>query len=193
MTRRRLVSSLFAAGAAMSVLAGGIASAAEAHGPGSNRGPVAVGRSYPVAGYRSHYRSGWHGRGYYGFYGPYYHRFGWGFGPFYDPLWDPYDYPPPGGIDMNVAVQAGLCAIDLDVKPNRAEVWVDGRHVAQARDLDGNPSYLWLPDGVHHVVIYQKGYARFEQDVDVRRGIRKELEVRLTEGESEPPAPSPAQ
>ena len=191
MTRRNRVSSLVVAGAALSVLAGAIAPAAEANDRGSNRGQVAVARSYRGGGYRSHYGAGWGRRGYYGPYRPYYHRFGWGLG-FYDPLWEPYYYEPPGGIDMNVAVQEGLGAIDVDVKPNRAEVWVDGKYVAQARDLDGNPSYLWLPDGVHHVVIYQKGYLGFEQDVDVRRGIRTPLEVRLTEGESEPPAPSPA-
>jgi PEGA domain len=193
MTRSNRMSSLVVAGAAVAMLAGGIAPAAEANDPGSNRRQVVVAGAYR-GGYRSHYGAGGRWRGYYGPYGPYgpdYHRLGWGFG-FYDPFWDPYYYEPPGGIDMNVAVQEGLGAIDVDVKPNRAEVWVDGKYVAQARDLDGNPSYLWLPDGVHHVVIYQKGYSRFEQDVDVRRGIRKPLEVRLTEGESEPPAPSPA-
>jgi len=193
MTRRNRVSSLVVAGAALSVLAGGMAPAVKAAEPGSSPGQVAVARSYRGGGYPSHYGAGSRWRGYYGHYGPYYHRFGWGFG-FYDPLWDPYYYyEPPGGIDMNVAVQEGLGAIDVDVKPNRAAVWVDGKYVAQARDLDGDPSFLWLPDGAHHVVIYQKGYARFEEDVDVRRGIRKQLEVRLVEGESEPPAPSPAQ
>ncbi len=41
---------------------------------------------------------------------------------------------------------AGFGAVDVDAKPNRADVWVDGKYVGEARDLDGYPS-LTLPAG----------------------------------------------
>ena len=66
-------------------------------------------------------------------------------------------------------------------------MWVDGKFVAEARDLDGYPSYLWLPEGAHHVVVYKGGYVRFEEDIEVQRGYRKDLKVRLEKGDSEPP------
>ncbi len=127
-------------------------------------------------------------RGYYGFGFPY---FGFGFGPYFGPYWGPYGYPPPGGIDMSAAFAAGYGAVDMNVKPGAAEVWVDGKYVAEARDLDGYPSYLWLPEGAHRVIVYKGGYARFEEEIEVQRGFRKDLRVRLEKGESPPPGQKP--
>ncbi len=147
--------------------------AAEAHGRG--------GRVYVRGGFGP----GWGGLGWGGF--------GWyGYGPFYDPYWayGPY-YGPPGGVDMNAAMIAGYGAVDMKVKPNKADVWVDGKYVAEARDLDGDPSYLWLSQGAHHVAVYKGGYKTFEEDVDVTRGVKRELKVRLEPGDSTPPGPGP--
>ncbi|HSB60732.1 MAG TPA: hypothetical protein VLI67_03365, partial [Vicinamibacteria bacterium] len=111
-------------------------------------------------------RGGFGGRGgayFGGFYGfsPF---FGYGFGPYWAPYWGPYAGPyfrPEGGVDMNAAMIAGFGAVDLDVKPGQAEVWVDGRYVGEARDLDGYPSYLWLEQGAHKLAIYKGGYLTF--------------------------------
>jgi PEGA domain len=126
------------------------------------------------------------GAGFYGF--PYY-SFGWGpdFGPY-----GPHAFAPPGGIDMNVAMLAGFGAVNLNVKPGQAEVWVDGKYVADAKDLDGYPSYLWLQEGVHRVVVYKGGFARFDEQIEVQRGMRKDLKVRLEKGDSDPPGKKPA-
>lgn len=59
--------------------------------------------------------------------------------------------------------------------------------MAEARDLDGHPSYLWLAEGAHRVVVYRAGYARFEEEVDVHRGVVEDLKIRLEKGESVPP------
>jgi hypothetical protein len=132
------------------------------------------------------------GGGLYGF-GPQF-GFGWGYGfgsfygPFFDPYYGPYAPRAEGGIDPNVAMMAGLGAIDLNVKPNQAEVWVDGKYVGEARNLDGTPSYLWLPEGAHRLSIRKGGYATFETQVDVRRGITKALKLRLRDGDVEGPA-----
>jgi PEGA domain len=142
-----------------------------------------------------------HGRGHGhafvgGFYGfaPFY-GFGAGFGPYWGPYWGGYWGPWPGlyygpeggGVNMNVAMMAGFGAVDLDVKPNRAEVWVDGEYAGEARDLDGYPSYLWLEQGSHHVEIYKGGYATIKEDIAVRRGMKTNLKFRMVQGESGPP------
>jgi len=92
---------------------------------------------------------------------------------------------------MSAAFTAGYGAVDLNVKPGSAEVWVDGKFVAEAKDLDGNPSYLWLPESAHRVTVYKGGYTRFEEEIEVQRGHRKDLRVRLEKGESEPPGVRP--
>jgi hypothetical protein len=125
-----------------------------------------------------------------GFYHPWY-----GFGPYWGWGWGPYPwayYGPQGGVDMNMAMMSGYGAVDLNVKPNRADVWVDGKYVGEARDLDGYPSYLWLADGAHKLAVYKGGYRTFEEEIAVNRGMKTELKIRLEPGESQPPGPMPA-
>jgi hypothetical protein len=94
-----------------------------------------------------------------GFYNPYFGPyFGFGFGPYgaFGPWGGPWaGYGQAGGLDiMTVAKMTGWGALDLNVRPNRADVWVDGKYVGEARDLDGSPSYLWLEKGPHRLAIY---------------------------------------
>jgi hypothetical protein len=133
------------------------------------------------------HRGGFGGRGFYvsPFFG-----FGYGFAPYWGP-WGPYGYAPAGGIDMGAALIAGYGAVDMNVKPGEAEVWVDGKYVAEAKDLDGYPSYLWLAEGPHRVVVYKGGYTNFDEEIDVRRGIRSDLKVRLEKGDAQPPGQRP--
>ena len=148
---------------------------AEAHGRGGGHGGRVV-----VGG--GGFYSPWFG---YGF-APYW---GWGWGG-----WGPYPgayYGPPGGVDMNYAMMAGFGAVELNVKPNRADVWVDGKYVGEARDLDGYPSYLWLADGGHKLAVYKGGYKTFEEEIGVQRGMKTTLKIRLEPGESEPPGTKP--
>jgi hypothetical protein len=145
--------------------------AAEAHGRGGRR--VIVG-------------GGFYGGG---FYNPWL-----GFGPFWG--WGAYPggyYQPGGGVDMNIAMMAGYGAVDLNVKPNRADVWVDGKYVGEARDLDGYPSYLWLADGEHRLAVYKGGYLAFDEPINVQRGMKTEIKIRLQPGNSPPPGPKPAE
>jgi hypothetical protein len=169
MTQGKVVSLLGAVAVAGLSLLG--TTAAEAHGRG--------GRVVIRGGF-----GGWHGFGPYGWYG---------FNPFFAPYWawGP-GYGPGGGVDMNVAMMTGFGAVEMNVKPNRAEVWVDGKYVADARDLDGYPSYLWLEKGPHHIAVYKAGFKTFEDDIDVTRGVKRELKLRLEPGDSLPPGPRPA-
>jgi hypothetical protein len=116
-------------------------------------------------------------------YGPYF-----GFGPYWGPYYGPYA---PGGFDPGMAAAAGIGAVDLNVKPGEAEVWVDGRFMAEARDLDGSPRPLWLREGPHHIVIYKGGYRSFDEEVSVAPGQRMNLKVHLEKGDSPPPGLRP--
>jgi hypothetical protein len=120
-----------------------------------------------------------------GFYNPWF-----GFGPFYGWGWGAYPagyYQPAGGVDMNFAMMAGFGAVELNVKPNRADVWVDGKYMGEARDLDGYPSYLWLAEGGHRVAVHKGGFLVFDEQVEVRRGMKTAIKLRLQPGDS--PAP----
>lgn len=135
---------------------------------------------------------GFVGVGFGGFYGwgPYW-GMGWGWG---WPYWGwpgPYSYGYGGSPALGYAMMSGMGALDLNVKPNQAEVWVDGKYVADARDLDGDPSYLWLKQGPHHLVIYKAGFRSFEQDVEVHTALMRELKVKLEKGDSQPPVSAP--
>jgi len=128
-----------------------------------------------------------YGGWFYGFnpwfgFGPY---GGWG-------LYPPAFYQPAGGVDMNAAMMAGFGAVELNVKPNRADVWVDGRYVGEARDLDGYPTYLWLAEGAHRVAVHKGGFLVFEEEIDVRRGMKTEIKLKLQPGDSPPPGTKPA-
>ncbi len=158
------------AAVALALVALGVSREADAHPRG--RGRVVV-----------------YGGGFYGF-NPWY---GFGFGPYWG--WGPY-YPgfyPQGGVDMNAAMMAGFGAVELNVKPNRADVWVDGRYVGEARDLDGYPSYLWLADGAHRLAVHKGGFLVFDEEIDVRRGMKTEIKLKLQPGDSPPPGTKPAE
>ena len=112
---------------------------------------------------------------------------------FYNWGWGPHSYyPQTGGVDMNFAMMAGFGAVELNVKPNRADVWVDGKYVGEARDLDGYPSYLWLADGAHRVAVYKGGYKTFDEEIAVQRGMKTQVKLRLEPGDSPPPGTKPA-
>ena len=144
---------------------------AEAHGRGGGRRVVYVGGGF---------YSPWYG------FGPYW-GWGWGWG-----AYPPAYYGPPGGVDMGVAMMAGFGAVELNAKPNRADVWVDGKYVGEARDLDGYPSYLWLKEGEHRIAVYKGGFLTFDEPISVQRGMKTEIKVRLQPGDSQPPGQKPA-
>jgi hypothetical protein len=129
-------------------------------------------------------------------YGPW-GAYGWG--PYWGVGWGPgwwgpgWGYPnyPEGGVSMHAALMAGYGAIKVDAKPKQAEVWADGRPIAEARDLDGTPSYLWLKDGEHRIQVYQGGFVTFDQKVDVHAGMLTRLRIQLEPGASVPPTRAP--
>jgi hypothetical protein len=55
--------------------------------------------------------------------------------------------------------QAGR--LEFKVEPSSATVIVDGVVRGQARDFDGTPAILELPEGVHQVVLEAPGYETY--------------------------------
>lgn len=163
-------------------------------GSGGERGvaqrPSGSGRS----GYHPSPGSNHHHHGYYPYFGGpsfrYYGYFGFGYYgfPFYrpysSPYYSPYYYPPAWYYSP---VYPTLGALDLNVKPKRAEVYVDGYWVGPVSAFDGYPGYLWLEKGTHDLVIYLEGYATFHQVVEVRPGVVIRLRERMLAGVATPP------
>jgi hypothetical protein len=116
----------------------------------------------------------------------------YGFGPYWGPYYGPYGPWAQAGFNPGMAAAAGLGAIDVNVNPGTAEVWVDGGFVAEARDLGGSPNLLWLREGPHHVVVYKGGYRSFEENVAIPLGQKVNLKVHLDKGDSQPPGLRPS-
>jgi hypothetical protein len=108
-----------------------------------------------------------------GYYGP---RWGYGPGWGYGPSWGYTTVYP------NPSMRHG--ALDLDVSPERAEVWVDGRRIGVADDFDGFPSYLWLEKGTYDVVVYLQGYRTLARQYTIYPGLVIDVEDRLERGEA---------
>ncbi len=137
-------------------------------------------------GHYSHYGYGHYGHHGYGF-GSYGHHYGYsshyyGYGSPY------YYYRPRGGLDLNVARQGGLGALDLRVRPKkRVEVYLDGEYLGVAGDFDGYPSYLWLKEGTHQLVFYKDGYLTVAREYTIRPGVVTDVRLRMQPGRSVPP------
>jgi PEGA domain len=138
-----------------------------------------------------------HGRGRVVIAGPrVYFGFGYGWFPYYGYALRGYGYyplPPRGGLDLGYARVKGWGALDLHVKPGKAEVWVDGRFAGRASELDGRPSYLWLRKGTHEIAVYRKGYETFRETYEITPGAVFPLHLKMTKGKATlPQAPPPA-
>ncbi len=141
--------------------------------------------------YSGHYGHHGYGRGYYGH--GYGHRGYYGHGRHYSPYYGSYygsysDYPRPGGLDLGAARQAGLGALDLNVRPRRGtKVYLDGKHIGVVGSFDGYPSYLWLKEGTYELVFYRDGYLTLAREFTIHPGVVLDVTLRMQRGESVPP------
>jgi hypothetical protein len=142
------------------------------HRPGAHPGGSGHGRPW---------RGGGHWGGYYGPYGYGYHPYGYWAWSTWWPGYGYYDGPYVG----RRRAEAG--AIDTDVSPGRAEVWVDGDYVGTADDFDGFPTFLWLPKGTYDVVFYREGFQTLARQYTIYPGLIIDVEDDLVPGESTRP------
>lgn len=133
---------------------------------------------YPRYPYRYGGYYGWGGYGGWGVWGgwPWWYP-GYGHGPTVIIEADPYGYS--GGRDSG--------ALDLDLTPEKAQIFVDGNFVGQADDYDGFPTFLWLPSGTYDVAFFHEGYQTIVRQYTVRPGVIIDVEDRMFPGQAVPP------
>lgn len=164
--------------------------------PEQYRRPPADGKppagGHPPTGGSGHWWGGypyWH-------YRPYYYPYwgwswGWGWGwrvPYWYPFWygAPYwVYPTPSYQVRHVATDLG--GLDLNVKPKKAAVYVDGEYVGMAKEFDGYPGYLWLATGDYRVTLFMPGYRTVTHEFEIRPGQVFDVRIRMQPGEAIPP------
>lgn len=108
---------------------------------------------------------------------------GWGsvWGAYYGPYYPRRYYPVAESL-----VRRDVGAVDLNVRPKKADVYVDGELAGRAGRFDGFPGYLWLDDGEHQLVFVHEDYATVAKTIEVRGGALVDLRVRLQSGVSRP-------
>lgn len=116
---------------------------------------------------------GYPGYGGYGGYGYYASPGAWGGG------WGSTAiYPMPGATHG---------ALDLDVSPESAQVYVDGELVGVADDFDGFPDFLWLERGTYDVVIFSPGYQTLARQYSIYAGLVVDVEDSMVPGQETMP------
>lgn len=85
-----------------------------------------------------------------------------------------------------------LGAIDFDVDPGDAEVYLDGERIGIADNFDGFPSYLWLRKGTYDLVVYREGYQTLSRQVSLNPGEVVDWNDRMERGQAVRPEDLPA-
>lgn len=124
----------------------------------------------------------------------YYGGYNWGFN-YYPNYWGYWYTPWFWGPSVNVIYDNGpgvvrgssyrdVGALDTDISPEKAEIYIDGKYVGIADDFDGFPAYLWLEEGTYDVAAYMPGYKTLSRQVSVYPGLVIDLDHRLEPGEA---------
>lgn len=136
------------------------------------------------SGHRHHHRyRHHHSRSSHRYYGSFYLGFPryWGFGYHHG---YPYAYGHPYRYGRYAGGGEPLGGIDINVRPKRAEVFVDGSPVGTVRQFDGFPSFLWLEKGTYDVVVYLDGFETLNRQVSVYPGVVVDYSGRMEPGEA---------
>ncbi len=166
-------------------------------------------RGHRGHGHRGHHHRHHYGCGHYG-YGSYgYDRYGYDrYGVFgYDPFFFGFGYFSPafywdlgywqpevhvyggGGGSYERYDEVGQGALDLNIRPKTAEVYVDGAYVGMADQLDGYPIYLWLEEGTYEVAFYKQGYETIFRRYTIYPGVTINVDDHMRPGEAILPIP----
>ncbi len=171
-------------------------------------------REHPEYGDRGH--RGGH-RGHHGGYRRHRHHYGcghYGYSPGYDPYafgygfsyYSPFSYWGLGYWAPEVHVygsgsssaplssgryrEVGQGALDLNLRPKKAEIYVDGTYVGVADQYDGFPTYLWLEAGTYEIAFYKEGYETVFRQYTVYPGVTIDVSDRMRPGEAVLPVPA---
>jgi hypothetical protein len=130
----------------------------------------------------SHWPWGYYHRPYWGgFYGYPYYYFGFGgYGGYGGPVVYPNNrYGRYGGLD-------------LDIRPEKAQVFLDGQYIGVADQFDGFPNYLWLEQGTYDLVFYHPEFQTIARQYSIYSGLIIDVEDRMQRGEAVRPEDLPA-
>jgi hypothetical protein len=158
------------------------------------------GRASGSATYGYYGRGRWYGYGYgygypYGYYSrPYYWYLAypglfywhWSYPWLYDG-WCPFQGSCTSPAYKVLRYSADPGAVETDIKPKKAEVFIDGRLVGEARDYNGNWDLLFLKPGLRSVEFRAPGYMTLTLWIDVESGGYIRIKDKLAEGEGSDP------
>lgn len=116
------------------------------------------------------FRGHWGFSSYWGWGYPYY---GYGYGP-YGGYYGHYRRGPYG-----YAPSRDWAAIDTDVSPESARVYLDGTLIGTADDFDGHPDFLYLKRGRYALEFRLEGYESRKIDVSARPGMTLQIDEKL--------------
>jgi len=84
-------------------------------------------------------------------------------------------------------VRPSMGALDLDLRPETAQVFLNGQPIGIADNFDGWPRYLWLDQGTYDLVFYHEGFETIARQYSVYPGVIIDVEDRMVPGEATPP------
>jgi PEGA domain len=95
--------------------------------------------------------------------------------------------------DTRVALPKITAEIKLDVKPNRAAVFVDGVYVGHIAEFEGLGRALLVAPGKHKIKISLPGYRDFDTEIDLVANQKSAIKTDMVKGgPAEGPALTPA-
>jgi hypothetical protein len=115
---------------------------------------------------------------------------GFYWGGYYDPWWCCAYYPPP----YYGAYLPPDASVKLEVKPNQAEVYVDGYYAGIVDDFDGAFQRLRVDPGEHEIELYLDGYRAVKQKIFLSANNTFKVKYamqKLGAGEQAEPRPNP--
>ncbi|HPC82949.1 MAG TPA: hypothetical protein P5234_06250 [Thermoanaerobaculaceae bacterium] len=92
-------------------------------------------------------------------------------------------------VGLPRAVNPSLTAVDTDISPERARVYLDGELIGTADDFDGFPDYLYLEPGEYTLEFRLKGYRSESVTIEAREGRFFPLDFKLERVRGEPEEP----
>ena len=96
--------------------------------------------------------------------------------------------------DTRIALPKITAQIKLDVKPNRAAVFVDGVYVGHIAEFEGVGRAMLVAPGRHKITISLPGYQNFETEIDLVAKQKSTIKTDLVKGGPvEGPALTPPQ
>lgn len=158
----------------------------------SSRGAVRTRQSTPASrgkhrgsGYSGHYYPRYYDLGLYFGYGPYWRP---GFSYYYPYYYQPFYWGVPYYVPRRAYREYKLGAFDLNVRPKKSEVYLDGQFIGTAGQYDGFPDHLWLEEGTYELIFYRPGLGTERRVLSIYPGVVVDVRLRLQPGESIDPA-----